>query len=411
MFQRFASVIGESHWRDRVRKCKQEIRGNVFLRDYLLQEYAIAFQLDHLSGLAQRHGRVPLAAAEDRKLYPAASFAVQVLSILDSSPRQEAERFRRRVHGALGNPDDMRGLRLELSAATHFSRRGKRVSWLEATNEGGFDLLVEGESHPPLEVECKSIGEDKGRRIHRREVIDFAALLKPHLRPTIAGLSKGLAVVVTVPDKLSNRYQERIEFAKCLGRAIFAGRSCQLSDGSDIRIADFDAGLVGDARDLSHKELRATVDSISGTTNHSAIVIGTQSGGLLAITIQSRRDDKLLASVFDTLSDAARRQLTQTRAGMLFAGFDSLEGEELLSIAAQDQDSSQQPTSLRVAVSRFLAAPTRDHVIGVAFISKSGLQPVEPGLVASSGAAYYFPKRESAFWSNGFSGIFDALPG
>jgi len=379
----------------------------VFLREYLVRENEIAFQLDRLSDLAQRYGRIPLSAVENHDLYPAMSLAAQALSIMDAATKEDADRFCRRIRGALKNPADMRGLRLELSAATHFARRGGRISWPETTGLGTFDLLVEGDDHEPLEVECKSIGEDKGRRIHRQEIIDFVALLKPQLNSTTTGLGKGLSVVLTVPDKLPSTYKERVELSKSLGQAIFAGRDCYLSDGSAVRIADFDASLLGGAPNLHRRELRAVVDGISGTGNRSAVIIGTHAGGALALTIQSQRDDALLKSIFDTLSEAAKRQLTGSRAGMLFTGFDGLDGEQLRSVAAQDQDSSQRPTAIRIAVSQFLASPARNHVIGVGFVTGSTLRPVRQGLIDSGGTAYYFPKRESTFWSDAFSGMFD----
>ena len=62
--------------------------------------------------------------------------------------------------------------------------------------------------------------------------------------------------------------------------------------------------------------------------------------------------------------------------------------------------------ALRIAVSRFLSGEGRDHVVGVGFLSESGLQPLEAGLVESGGTAYYFPKRESPKWSDDFSGLF-----
>lgn len=80
--------------------------------------------------------------------------------------------------------------------------------------------------------------------------------------------------------------------------------------------------------------------------------------------------------------------------------------DQLLSVAQQDQDASQSPTALRIAVSRFLSGEGRDHVVGVGFLSESGLQPLGVGLVESGGTAYYFPKRESPKWSDDFGGLF-----
>ena len=107
---------------------------------------------------------------------------------MEAAPRQFSGQLRRRVHGAFKNPDDMRGLRLELSAATHFARRARKLAWPEMTGEGTFDLLIQDVGPRGLEIECKAISEDKGRRIHKREVLDFYRLLWPHIQSTIKGL-------------------------------------------------------------------------------------------------------------------------------------------------------------------------------------------------------------------------------
>lgn len=406
-FRRFASEIGEEHWLNRVKLCNQEITGNVFLRELLWRENEIAFQLNHLSELTQRHRRIPMQEIENPAIYPSASLMAQALSVMDTSTKEDAERFRRRIHGALKNPADMRGLRLELSAATHFIRRGKKVSWPETTGIGTFDLLVEGDNHSPLEVECKSISEDKGRRIHRRDTADFVALLEPQLRPTTTGLRRGMSVKLTIPDKLPSVHKQRIELAKSAARAVFAGQNICLPDGTTIQITDFDLGQLGNAPHLDPRQLRAALDGISGTNNRSAVVIGTKAGGALVITIQSQREDSLLDSIFDTLGNAAKRQLTGLRAGMLFTGLDGLAGEQLSSVAAQDNDSSQPPTALTLALSQFMSSEKRDHVVGVGFMSRNALHPRKSGIVDSGGTAYYFPKRASRLWSDGFSGLFN----
>jgi hypothetical protein len=159
------------------------------------------------------------------------------------------------------------------------------------------------------------------------------------------------------------------------------------------------------------RELRETIDGVTATRNCQAVLVGTDKGGALALAIQSARDDLLLKTTFDTLSDAASRQLTGTRAGMLVAAFDGLGGEELHEVASDDQVAENPPSALQLGASRYLGASSRDHVVGLAFFSRSGIQPVEDGLVdATSGTAYYFPKRESSFWNERYSGLFSPTP-
>jgi hypothetical protein len=407
LFARFAEVIGEKHWLNRAKACGEEIRGNRFLKDYLVTENNIAFGLAHLSKLAKNHGgKLPIEASDDKSIYPAASFAAQVLSFIDALPKTAGERFRRRVHGAFRNPDDMRGLRLEMAVATHFIRRGKRVRWPETTGEGRFDLLVEDAGPDGLEVECKSISDDKGRRIHRREMLDFVHLLRPHLRSTIAGLSAGMFAVVTLPGRLPTTFKLRRELAKEVGAAIFEGRNTTLREGASIRIGDFDVAMLHEEQLGEHGAFRMLVDKITGTSNREVVVIGTPGGGALALAVQSAQDDKLLEATFDTLGHAARSQLSGQRAGIVLARFSGLHANELVSVAQQDDDPSSAPTPLRLKVSRFLSSADRDHLVGVGVLSSDSLRQVEAGVVGFGGVAYYFPNEDSRYWSNDFKGMF-----
>ncbi len=200
MYQRFARVVDDRHWRKRVHALKQEMKGNRFLSEYIHAENAVVFQLEHLRELHAKYRVVPLKEIENKDIYPAAGFAAQILSIMDASPAAQAECLRRRVHGAIKNPDDMRALRLELTAATHFIRRGYHVSWPEMNGQGTFDLLVEDLGSNGLEIECKSISANKGRKIHQREALEFFAVLWPYLKPVMHSLRTGLSLSLLCRD-------------------------------------------------------------------------------------------------------------------------------------------------------------------------------------------------------------------
>jgi hypothetical protein len=73
-------------------------------------------------------------------------------------------------------------------------------------------------------------------------------------------------------------------------------------------------------------------DDVTGTRNRETMVMGSPIGGAVVFTIQSAQDDDWKKATFDTLSDAAKRQLSGTRAGFLLASLDSLDAEQLRSI-------------------------------------------------------------------------------
>ncbi len=407
VFERFSDLIGAQHWKNRVDLLRADIKGNRFLRDYLLQENEFAFGLQAATELIKKYGRLPVHEMDISPLYPCMALAAQILSVAESSAGPQRAQLVRRVHGALKNPDDLRGMRLELTAATHFLRRGLEVQWPEVTGGGNMDLVIPGLGPKGLEIECKSISDDKGRKIPKREALDFCALVAPKLNDLGKGLKVGVAAVLTLDGRMPGNFMERRKLAESVVRHVLSGVSnCQL-DGAVLRIHEFDPSLLGEVgEDGLPVVSRDRVDTITGTRNRQALIIGRKGGGAIVLTLQSTHDDSLLTYTFDTLSRSASRQLSGRRAGIFLVGLDGVESESLLSLAQQDASCEESPTALRVRVSDFLASQGRDHVIGVGFISKGRLRPIADSVTDIGGAAYVFPKRESPFWHSDFSGLF-----
>ncbi|HVX05242.1 MAG TPA: hypothetical protein VHA71_09000 [Rhodanobacteraceae bacterium] len=408
LFTEFAQEIEEEYWLRQVSNCEAAIRGNPLLKEYLQNEYELAYQLSHMSDLARRHGRIPLATRNDRTIYPAVGFIAQALSAIRELAPAEADQVRGRVRGAFKNPDDMRALRLELVTATHFIRSGKKVSWPEITGTGRFDLMVEGLGMGALEVECKSISNDKGRKIHRREILDFYALVKPIVTPAVAQLSGGLFVALTLPDRVPNTYDARVNLAKCCCKAIFGHAGQTLPDGIDLRIGEFRPTEIGaSANAMDEAGSRIAIDRITGTRNREIMVLRTAADGVFVLVVQSKKDDTFLGAMFKSLGAAARDQLSGRRSALLVAGLDGVDGTNLRSIAMQENDPSKPPTAIRIEVSRFLKSDARNHLIGVTFFGGSSIAPEERGVTSTGGISYFFARRDSPFWHEDFDRMFN----
>lgn len=406
LFVRFRDAIDERYWLKRITLIKEDIRGHSFLSDFLETENEIAFALARCSNLVHRYGRIPMQEAENRGLYSAMSLAAQVLSIMENSSKEEAAKLVQRIRGAFKNPDDMRAIQLELMAATHFVHRGHTVGWPEMEGLGRFDLLIEDIGNNGLEVECKSISEDKGRKIHHREALEFHHLIKPGLQVLSRKLQFGISVVLTISERLPIMYKQKQALAKQVIDSVIASNNIVLGDGSDIRISEFDMkNLVTSQTESGTKISREVIDQITATNNREVMILGNKQGAIVFV-LQSRQDDTMLEYVFDTVSESAKNQISKRRPALFLVGLHGIEAESLLSIAAQDNDPTQPPTALRLAVSNYLAKQNRDHVIGIGFLSKGSLNPELNGVVKGGGSAYIFPKKESSFWHQDFVGLF-----
>jgi hypothetical protein len=402
MYRRLATAIGAEHWQGAVARQEEAIRSNHFLGDYLRSEYAIAYQLDRLRGLVAGFGTVPYEACNDPSIFPTLAFGAQVLGVLERSTVKQARAFIKRVRTAFSSSEHMHGLRLELQAATHFARRGQSVAWHRAKTEGSFDLLIEDLGPTGLEVECKSISEDKGRRIHRRDALEFWGELWSDVAGVAQNLHSGLAVVLTVTYRLPVDAGERVELAREVVARIVAG-SGALGGGAKVRIEPFEAAMIEAAKDKGRNELRKAIDAATGTANSEAVVYGTPAGGMLVFVMQSAVEDDVLDQVFATLDDSAARQFTCKRGALFWVVLQGIDADQLLSAHEQDSDSDNQPSALKLGVSNFLHhAP--DHIVGVVFGSRSGFIPAVDGGTDSGGITNFFLKEVSPFWHASFRG-------
>ncbi|KVC49895.1 hypothetical protein WS58_06405 [Burkholderia pseudomultivorans] len=411
IFRGFSDIVGEASWNKVVHSKKQHSRSNAFLREHYEREYVIAFQLAKCSELIVKYGQLPVA--ELTQLHHACGFARQALSILEGLQPKHRKEFAGRIRGALKNSDDMRGLLLELSMATHFVRRGNRVLWPEFQTADSpiagltYDLFIEDVGTDGLEVECKSVSDDKGRKFHQEELLSFQQLIKHRLEPLVKTIKAGVAVVLTVPDRLPKSHREMEELANRIHAHVLSNESAEFADGSSIRVMDFDIALLKDMPMASNSPaVRAVIERVTGTRNRNAMIMGRRNIGAIVFVPQSAQHDSVLRAAFDTAADAAKRQLSKTRPGLLVLGFDGMEADRLRSVAEDDFENPQKPTALRVGVSQFLSGESRDHVIGVGFVSRGTLTPRSDGALDTGGSIYSFHKSESTFWHSDFANLF-----
>ena len=406
-YRRFAALIGAEHWRHHVGQINAAIKGNPYIAEHAREEHSVAFALARCGDLLAQYGRLPDDPAVNRRLYPAMAFASQVLSMVESSGPIEGERMVKRVRDAIENPVAMRGISLELGVATHFAHRGHTLQWPEMVGAGNFDLLVTDLGTGGLEVECKAISTNKGRKIHRDEALALHRLLIPELETIRQSMMTCLAIVLTVPGRLPSHDDARAALALRVVRQVYAGRSASLDDGSDLRIVEFAPSRMDPSFATDESLRRAFMEDVSGTKNREGVLLGGGGRGAIVFVVQSADDDQMLDETFATLKDAAKRQLTHKRPGIVIAGFDGMTSQQLISIAQQDNDPQQPVTELMRHIQPFLGGKNRTHVVGVGFLSRSDLAPEQNGFIESGGAAYFFPNRTSPLWSDDLSGLFN----
>lgn len=417
VYERFSKVIGDSHWKRRVASLKAEARGNPLLTSLHRQENSIAFELERLRELRTRFDRFKILRSEDQALLEAASLAAQILSVLQNFDAVMGERFRQRIRGAFNNPAEMRAIKLELAAATHFLRAGHTVSWPEMSpttpigSRGVPDLLIHDVGADGLEVECKSFSQAKGRRVARRDALEFFGLLKKRHGRRLHVLHAGMVGVITLTDDLPSAHQPRVALVdavmdRLLGKAVDEG-SHQLAS---VSIFPTDPAKLEQLRySPTAESRRLLIDEVSKTKNKEAMLQVHEEAGALLLVLQSLQDDTMLSSIFSTLRDSAPRQFSGTRPGIFVTRVAGLSADQVWNLSKRDSDPDSTPTGLKVHMSRFLASESRDHVVGVSLLSEARFGSSRRGSQDSGGTVYHFNKRSSPHWHDDLDNLFGSV--
>lgn len=406
IFLEFRDAINEKYWKNRVREIKNEIRGNKFLESYLIKENELAFSLNELSTIFHNQPSPQRHLIERNEFISALTFAVQVLDLLKEVNNQSKNALTRRVQGGFNNPVDLRALTLELSTTINFINRGYEISWPEMNETGRYDLFAESDVHQ-LEVECKLITANKGRKIHRREAIEFFSNIYKEIKYITKNLNVGLSVVITFPDRMPTAYKDKKILVKLISDQIILGQSEHLENGMHIDIKEYDSELINNIDlDENSESLRDGIDDITNTINREGMIFGDKGGSNVVMALKSKKDDTFLDAINQTLSESAKKQLTGTRPAILVIRFEDLTNEQIQSIAESDIHKSDNPSALQIKVSEFLNNPNRDHVVLVIFVSKDELSTKDVGVKSNSGVAYYFPNTKSPFWDDSIKNVY-----
>ncbi|WP_277590568.1 hypothetical protein [Pseudomonas chlororaphis] len=408
IYEKFSALIGENVWKRRALEIKSAIKGNRYSEFYLTSENEVALAFNRLREVISKYGALPISMLEPGD-YPILAFADSVLLMVESCDKEMGRRLVQRVRGSFKNPADLRALRLELFIAAHCAHKGYEVVWPEMTDIGTFDILVPGVGSNGLEIECKSISEDKGRKVHGWDAIDFLNCLgkKLNIESSVPVNGIGLAVTVTVPDRLPSTSRLKVELAQEVLKAVGNRGNLKLSDGTNIKIVEFDSSIFsGFNAQTDNQMVMTALEEMLGIRVSYGVVRRSAEGGVLAIVVNSAIEDAVIEYVLDVFSKSAKKQLSRTRPGLLVAGFDGLDNKQLASIAVHDYGNVESPTTMKTGALGFLRNENRDHVIGTAFVCRPESISVEPSVTRSTGSAYHFYNRESSMWHNDMNDFF-----
>lgn len=415
VFAQFLAVMGERAWLEPAQDVGSQIAQWPYMREHHLIQHRVVMALRQCSIAAQKNGGILPGEFTDGPVFlETFVFAFQVLQLIDAARRisnKRASILISRVREALRSPRMLQAMQLEARVATHFVVAGRRVLFPElGSSTENFDVLIEDLGPTGLEIECKVVTHDKGRKIHRTEARHFLGRLQssPFMQSVAKNLKRGLAVRVTVPARIPPA--ENLEdFHTAIEQQILAATSAVLGDGTQVNLIEFDAADLGRLEHPVSQFTKDAVERITGAKNPHFFIHRAEGhlGGVVLVVIDGAQPDSMLHEMFTTFAESAGRQLTGSRAGALMATFEGLGSDALLDVAANEGNGGIY-SPLAWETSAFLERSDYPHVVGVGFLSEPDFSTTD---ASKGGVTYWIPKPTSPpLWSPELSGLFGKVP-
>jgi hypothetical protein len=353
----------------------------------------MAFTLAEFSNQGWKRGQLG-PRLDSISHYEAMVFVSQFFEFYDKLPGNEGKALLGRVRGCFSNPDDLRGLQFEWLIATHLSRRGFEIDFPRLTGVSSSDLFAT-KNGVLTEVECKSISNNKGRQIHRREALDIHNIIYKDCKKLLLHLATGLCVRVVVPKRLPNRYDDHKALSKAVRNVILSAESDR-TPAAEITIKQFDIAsspFVIDAPD--RQEVMDFLEERLAIHNKEVFIDYTPGKRAFILSLESATPDDPIGSALDVASDAHARQLSGKSPGVICIKFEDLSASQLTELGAEQGE----PSALRRRVSAFLDKRQKSHLVCLAFFADGLLVKNTDGGISQEGVSYFFDNSASHLYN------------
>lgn len=379
VYQALTGLFPDKPWVKRVASLQHQINETPTLRALLWRQNLSAYGLNSYDS----YGMTALDTDSWSATKQAMIFAAQVVHVCSETTPENSRKFCGRVRDAINKPGGMRGLRFELTVATHLNREGCEIFWME---DGGgnesFDILARFPHAGLVEVECKCLSADRGEAFSEQNfcmLIDQLVPLVEQKLPPLDHHFYGISLTFggKVPESAAMRSQLVVPLAEAIGLGELSLEGiCKI----DLRLGNLQAVQ----HTLSVELLNAIADELMGAGPGHRFIKQLGEHKYLAIDIQSLVPSKFEAALENVAKTAIRNQMTGNRPGCLVIGVERHSGPELELI------STQEFSSLARRAEKLLANPEYAHLAAIVFVSAPSLESAGESLESEQSRTYVF---------------------
>lgn len=303
------------------------------------------------------------------------SFIVLVIRVHQRISAEGKRRIEGILRGGLKDDVGLSWFAHELAVAAHLMSRGFEVNFNDLENGGGFDFLALKDDQS-LEIECKHISGDIGRKIHKKAWLNLVNNLHSDISMESIADGEGLLIDIAIPNSLGAGENKPLRDA-----VLFATKTKTTQNIEEGRVEvhefDFLASPFGNfsTRQVHRDAVEEFLRVRFAIENPNAALICTPSRKSLILNIRCDRRDTVLKSIVRQLKKSSKDQLTGDSPGVICALLSTITGDELKNIAENAAETEKETgTGLQWATNHILQK--RPGVRSIAFMAFGEMQMV-----------------------------------
>ncbi len=396
-FRRVISIVGWDAWKNRIRDLEAQTKHNPFITNFFNERFAIEIAFGEIREHFLATGRfADPKTAEQYRCYAFLAMIARVHQRLNQHGRRQlAGAIQKGLNGDFG----LGPLAFEMRVAAELMRRNFDVEFSDLELGGGFDFLATRDEYA-VEIECKHVSGDIGRKIPKHFLYKLGETLAPILGAARPEVGRGLFVDVTIPSNLTRGLDQHRSIADIVSRTLATRENAENAD-CFASLQTFDSNEISLKRRSSIADAEAAFrDYVSkrfGLQTSNLLAIWGAANGTLLFSIKSSRPDAVLTKILRTLKDDTDRQFSKQLPAVLFVHFADLTQENLLELATEERRG--RVTGLQRMASILLGK--RPHLHTAVFMADGDVlrRETQDGeakrvSIQESGKTYYFVNHE-----------------
>ena len=369
--RKFIGITGWDAWRKRCQWLRQQEQVPEYRHYYLPRRFALELELCRYLRHRKSTGRYPTNVETDSQ-QRFISFVIMTVKCYERLSSVGKNRVRGMLRDSLnmGNQVGLAPFAYEMRIAAHLMNTGCSVEFSDIECGGGADFIATN-ADLSFEVECKYISGDIGRKVHLKKFLQLAIKLRPSLEPSLETVRNGVICRVKIPDRLTGNQDESNCISELLTKALLEGCDIDTNGRYSLEISKFDPkdSPLGNVPvgDVDLADFQSFLLEKAGIDNRNTFVIIRPGIGAIVLVVESKKKDRVLYSVFRELKDAARKQLSVTKPGILCCELVELREEELEELARLED----RPNDFQLMVSNVIMR--RPQLVSLSFTTSGRL--------------------------------------